>query len=50
MVDVLIGVQDVGATHEEQARHTRHQALAIGAIDQQNGRIFHGSFRLRHPV
>ena len=37
VVDVLIGVQNVGATLEEQSRHARHKALAIGAIDQQNG-------------
>jgi hypothetical protein len=36
-VDVLVGVQNVGATLEEQSRHARHKALAIGAIDQQNG-------------
>ena len=40
-VDVLVGVEDVRAALVEQSRHARHKALAIGAIDQQNSRIFH---------
>ena len=41
VVDVLVGVQNVRAALVEQPRNARHQALAIGAIDQQNGGIFH---------
>ncbi len=37
VVDVLVGVQNVGAAFEEKSRHARYQALTIGAIDQQNG-------------
>ena len=48
MVDVLIGVQDIGASFVEQRGDAGHQAAAVGAIDQQNGGIFHVQTSLRH--
>ena len=41
VVLVLVGVEDVGAAFIEQRRDARHQALAVRAIDEQNGGIFH---------
>ena len=37
LVPVLVGMQDIRPALVEQSRDARHQALAIGAIDQQYG-------------
>jgi hypothetical protein len=34
VVDVLVGVENIGAALVEQSRHARHKALAVGAVDQ----------------
>ena len=41
VVLVLVGMQNIGAVLVEQARHPRHQPLAVGTMDQQNRCIFH---------
>ena len=45
---VLVGVQDVGASLIEQRGDARHKTLAVRAVDEQNGRIFHVHFSLSH--
>ena len=43
---MLIGMCDVGAVPIQQVGDARHQPLPIGAIDEQNGSIPHGSYRV----
>ncbi len=50
VVDVLVGVQDIGAALVEKPRHARHKAFAIGAVDQKNSGIFHLQSRLRYRI
>ena len=47
VVLVLVGMQNVGASLIEHAGHSRHQPLAVGAVNQQNSRIFHRLSRLQ---
>jgi hypothetical protein len=41
-------MQNIGAVLVEQRGDVSHQSLAVGAIDEKNGRIIHACFRLRH--
>ena len=43
---VLIGVRDVGAVAVQQVGDTGHQTFPVGTIDEQNGSIPHGPFRV----
>ncbi|MOA41762.1 hypothetical protein D3C78_1637580 [compost metagenome] len=36
---VLVGVQDVGVVGQQEIGDGRHQPLAVGAADQQGGRV-----------
>jgi len=46
VIAVLVGVQDVSAMLEEQARDTGDQASAVWAVAEQNGRFFHAPYSL----
>ena len=41
VVLVLVGVQNVGAVFVQQAGDAGHQTLAVRAVDEQNGCVFH---------
>ena len=41
MVPMLVGVDDVGAVLVQQAGDGGHQTFAVGAIDQEDGGVFH---------
>ena len=45
---VLVGMQNVGSVLVEHSGDAGHQTLAIGAVDQENGCVFHGLFSLSH--
>jgi hypothetical protein len=47
---MLVGVQNVCASLVEQPGDAGHQALAVRAINQQNGGIIHASLSLSHEV
>jgi len=43
---MLIGMCDVGAIAIEQVGDTGHQPFPIGTIDEQNGSVPHGDYRV----
>jgi hypothetical protein len=42
VIQVLIGVDDVGAEAVEEAGDGGDQALAVGTVDEQDGRVGYG--------
>jgi hypothetical protein len=46
---MLVGMGDVGAETKEQAGNARHQAFAVGTVDQQDGGIGHAGSITRRP-
>jgi len=41
VIDVLVGVQDVGALLVEDPGDAGHQSLLVGAVDEKNRSVFH---------
>ena len=46
VVLMLVGVEDVCSEFVEQIGNPRHQTTLVGAIDQQNRRVFHVANRI----